>query len=591
MRAFDPAGIVPTNDLLKALRGFTGDRKIGFRYELLDKSNVKKDDIDFVVSGSIDYNSLGDIKRTAKFTIRDIGTINYLSDRLKPYAYIEVPQAPVLTPTVAYSFEGAANNSPSLRVQAGKLTRRNMIGDPDMKSASRYARAGCTGEIVGGKLRLTPGGTATAYTYPTVDNATTNGGGRFALDVGERYIHRVDVSNPTTSPIYVRAGTAYYLSTGGQSGQATDLLPVYLLAPGETKKLEVSGYNDGTNGTTGILPLVYIYATAGGGVATPDMVVDVSRWSLEKGPSAPAAGQSNFFSGNSVPHSDEYEIVVPPSRRVEWSLGVFLLATPGRTLVSGSHTMRDVEAYDQLLVLRDSKVVDRFTHPVGTRYTDTIRSIVTTNALTANITPSATVAQTAMEWEPGTSYLAILNDLLGAINYEGAFFDEDGVLVARPYLLPTQRPSGYTYATDSTSVIEGDIVQTIDLFDVPNRWALTKSEADAPPISSTYTNSAANSPTSTVNRGRVIVDFRTDDQAADQLALDARVARIAFEASQVYETIEFDTAIMPIHQHADVVDVVVPLLGVGYRFTEQSWTLPLKEGGTMSHKLRRMVTV
>jgi hypothetical protein len=196
-----------------------------------------------------------------------------------------------------------------------------------------------------------------------------------------------------------------------------------------------------------------------------------------------------------------------------------------------------------------------------------------------------------MEWEPGTPKLTIINDLLGSINYESASYDEDGLFVGRPYITPQNRTSQFGYATDSESVISGDVGQTMDLFAVPNKWVVVVSEPDRPAIVGTYVNDDPLSPTSTVARGRTIVDFRTEQNAPDQATLDAQAERLAFEASQVYEVIEFNTAIMPIHQNMDVYDLTIDGLEIASKYAEQSWKMTLSNGATMTHRVRKVVSV
>jgi hypothetical protein len=209
----------------------------------------------------------------------------------------------------------------------------------------------------------------------------------------------------------------------------------------------------------------------------------------------------------------------------------------------------------------------------------------------ANIADTATKLPTAMEWEPGTPKLTIINDLLAAINYDSATYNEDGMFIGRPYIAPSQRTPQFRYATDSTSVITGDIDQSVDLFAVPNKWVVVVSDPDRPMLVGTYTNSDPKSPTSTVSRGRTIIDYRTEQNAPNQLTLDAQAARLAFEASQVYESVEFDTALKPIHQNSDVYDVEVDGLGIRNKYSEIAWSMELKNGATMSHKIRRVVSV
>lgn len=276
---------------------------------------------------------------------------------------------------------------------------------------------------------------------------------------------------------------------------------------------------------------------------------------------------------------------------VEWPLGVFLLSTPGRRLISGAYVTREVEAYDQLLILRDDRVSTRYTVAAGVVYTTAISTLLAGYTFAKSIVTTALTTPVAMEWEPGTTYLQILNDLLSAVNYDTAFFDENGTLVVQPYLSPASRASEITYGTDEHSVIRGDIDHTLDLFDVPNKWTLVVSDPDRPALSSSYTNTATTSPTSTVSRGRTIVDFRTEQDAADQTTLDAKVARLAFEASQVYEYVEFETGIMPVHSHADVYSLDIDGLAVAAKFSEHTWGFPFKAGAAMKHKVRRVVTV
>lgn len=283
---------------------------------------------------------------------------------------------------------------------------------------------------------------------------------------------------------------------------------------------------------------------------------------------------------------------MPDGGYVEWPLGVFLLSTPDRTLDEAGVVARDVKAYDQLVVLTDDKVSARYSIAAGVAYTTAIATLVASAGITStNIVPSALTLPATMEWEPGTPKLRILNDLLDAINYGSAWFDERGTLICRPYQSPTVRPVEYLYADDEATVRTGDAVQTLDLFGVPNQWVLVKSEPDQPPLTSIYTNTSPTSPTSTVSRGRTITDYRTEEDAADQTTLDAKVARLAFEASQVYEGIKFSTAIMPMHSNGDVIALDIPELGLTGRYSEQSWGFDLRAGATMQHTARRVVTV
>jgi hypothetical protein len=87
------------------------------------------------------------------------------------------------------------------------------------------------------------------------------------------------------------------------------------------------------------------------------------------------------------------------------------------------------------------------------------------------------------------------------------------------------------------------------------------------------------------------VDFRTEQNAPDQVTLDAQAERLAFEASQVYEVIEFNTALMPIHQNADVYDLIIDGLVIDSKYSEHTWSMELSNGSTMKHKVRKVTAV
>lgn len=286
-------------------------------------------------------------------------------------------------------------------------------------------------------------------------------------------------------------------------------------------------------------------------------------------------------------------LTMPDGGEVDFPQGVLLMATPNRSTSDLSQrVIRDVEAYDQLLVLHDDKEEDRYTVTAGTNYISAVETLLSAAGIVSqNLTPTDKTLPATRDWDPGVSKLKIINDLLVAINYESLFFDEEGFAVARPYTNPSDKASEITYATNEDSIILPDADYEFDLFGVPNKWVLVVSQPDRPVLTSTYTNSSADSPTSTVSRGRTIVDFRDREDAADQTSLDARAKRLAESASQIYESVEFTTGLMPIHQHADVYTLTHSALGVSAKFSEHRWSMPLEVGAEMDHRIRRVVTV
>lgn len=273
--------------------------------------------------------------------------------------------------------------------------------------------------------------------------------------------------------------------------------------------------------------------------------------------------------------------------------GVFLLTSPTKATGSSADVVvREVDAYDQTIVLRDDKVTDRYTVAAATNYITAVKAVLDGAGVTAqNLTATSSTLPVARDWAPGTPKLTIVNDLLAAINYRSLHFDADGRATARPYLSPATAAPEWTYADDEISVLSPVMALTLDLFEVPNEWVLVVSEPDRTVLTSTYTNENEQSPTSTVNRDRTIVDFRTDTDAVDQSTLDAKVERLAFEASQVYESIDIQTAIMPFHDDADVLELAYSPLEIDDKFSEHTWGFEFRAGSWMTHRVRRVVEI
>lgn len=298
--------------------------------------------------------------------------------------------------------------------------------------------------------------------------------------------------------------------------------------------------------------------------------------------------------------SDRIQPVVrlhlPPFGAADWvdyPQGVFLLTTPARSASMAGVVTREVQGYDQLQVYGDDLLADRYTVATGTVVTTAVTTLLNSVLVPPRlrVTPHAGTLTAAKEWEPGTSKLRVINDLLGLVNYESLSFDEDGVAVVQPYRSPAERAEEYVYAADHQGLVMPDAGQELDLFAVANRWVLVVSEPDQPALVASYTNSDPASPTSTVRRQRTITDYRTEQEATDLTTLQAKAARLAVEASQVYEAVTFKTGLMPLHSGNDVYRITLPALALNAAYAEQSWTMPLKAGAEMAHVARRVITV
>ena len=291
-----------------------------------------------------------------------------------------------------------------------------------------------------------------------------------------------------------------------------------------------------------------------------------------------------------------YQVRMPDGLWSTWSVGTFVFNAPKRE-IRGSVVKREVRCFDLSYVLQQGKNRFRYKVASGSNVVEKVREIIDSHPSTLphEIADSDQALESDVSWEPGTSALKIINDLLDAINYRSLYTDGDGVLRSEEYAVPQDRDAEITYdATDPNLSILGDeSALTLDLFDVPNRWALTVSQPDRAPLTAIYENNSVDSPTSIPNRGYVIADIRTDadEQTPTQETLDAKVRRIAHEASQVYEEFEFKTLVNPYHGENSIVEIIYPDAGINHRYSETQWTLPLEAGQYMTHVARRVVNL
>lgn len=283
---------------------------------------------------------------------------------------------------------------------------------------------------------------------------------------------------------------------------------------------------------------------------------------------------------------------------IEYPLGVFILSSPVK-VEHGSYIYREIDAYDKTVILEEDKYVVRSRFLKGTKYIDAIIQVLGSAGITKyNFTPSNSLMRSDTEYEPGTPKSKTISDFLNAINYRPLWVDEFGYFTSEPYVSPQDRDPDYTYDITEDSVVSIGMEEELDLYSVPNSWVAYYSDADlvgevgaTVTLRSTYTNTNPASVTSTVSRGRTIVDYRKLDEIADQSALDAYVERIAFQSSQIFGKVRFTTPIMPFHGFQDVLLLRNDTLGIDGKYSETAWSIKLKTGSLMTHEVRIVMQI
>lgn len=283
---------------------------------------------------------------------------------------------------------------------------------------------------------------------------------------------------------------------------------------------------------------------------------------------------------------------------VEYPLGIFAAAsvTPGET--NGVETLQ-IEAYDRCWRVRDTYTGGRLYYAAGTGYINAIKSLLADAGIgTVLATPSAAFLAEEREWEIGTSYLAVINELLGEINYNPLFFDAAGYAVIEPSSVPTPDSIEHRISDEPEEIATGavridrmlpQISRETDVYNTPNVFVCYCANPEKTDFNmvATAENTNPQSPLSISRRGRRIVQVTQLDNIASQTDLQAYADRQRNLSMTGGETIRISTALQPGYGVDDVVAlryrdlVAICIL--------RAYTMELRLGGTMQMALEKVV--
>ena len=166
------------------------------------------------------------------------------------------------------------------------------------------------------------------------------------------------------------------------------------------------------------------------------------EWSIFR--SVQGTGSIDLTSG-SVPQIDwmhDRVRITYHGRGGDIPFGVWLVSTTGWD-TEGPITRTSLQLSDKTELLNWS-IGEWFTLPAGTNVVQAVVDIITSRGETAILAEdSDATLLTAQTWDPTdgeVTWLKVVNDLLGLINYNTLWADLAGNLRLSPYTLPTQRP-------------------------------------------------------------------------------------------------------------------------------------------------------
>lgn len=272
----------------------------------------------------------------------------------------------------------------------------------------------------------------------------------------------------------------------------------------------------------------------------------------------------------------------------EYPLGQFLISSPDKSK-NGKQVIRECECFSKLIILEQSQIENRYVVLKGTNVVAEVKRIIS-NKYLYDITDSALTTSVDREWEIGTPFLTIINDLLEVINYTSLRVDLNGVFTATPYILPTDRQIEITYKDDQESIIFEEIKESIDYFDAKNVFIRYVNNPDIyPPLRAVFENNNISSETSIIRRGRRLPDIQEVSDVADLQTLQDICKKDGYNATDKYKIVEFETAINPIHGYMNCINF--SCYGDGGKFIETAWSIDCKTDGRMKHRIRSVVNI
>lgn len=264
-----------------------------------------------------------------------------------------------------------------------------------------------------------------------------------------------------------------------------------------------------------------------------------------------------------------------------YPLGVFLFADLS-TVVDTAGDDGAAVLVDMTFIL-DQGFAHSWSAPTGRLVTDCMADVVAATPLPAAIIdPSGVRLGSPRTWPPGTTPAQILTDLATLAAFHGPYLDNRGALRLRavPNMDGATADLAYGAAATLLPVIRGSIVRSDGSLTTPNRWTVIDTSPTASPIVGIY-DVPPEVPHSAFSRGFVYAADPLEVQGLPDVDAANEAARAHGQQQATVETIRFNSAPNPVHDHYDLVSFD------GSVGVEESWSLTLTEGAEMTHELRR----
>lgn len=274
---------------------------------------------------------------------------------------------------------------------------------------------------------------------------------------------------------------------------------------------------------------------------------------------------------------------------VEYPCGLFIATTLDTKIIAGQEIL-SLEAYSPLYLANRVQIEGGYTIKAGTNYLTAVQELLRYAGITNYEAEDTTLTLAAdrADWDIGTPVLDVVNELLTEINYRSAWVDLTGCVRLTKYVAPSADNIAHTYGAGAYSIVSDDASVSTDYFSKANVFRAVCDSPDlSEPLVAQVENTDPNSPYSTVTLGVRILQTEKVDGVPDLATLQERAENMLTKSLQTTETVQFVTALCPVHGCWDTVGL--SLDAVTGIYTETGWSMVLDASGEMSHTAERVV--
>ena len=185
-----------------------------------------------------------------------------------------------------------------------------------------------------------------------------------------------------------------------------------------------------------------------------------------------------------------------------FALGTFLPSVPEMQNRPGGREY-PVELHDKTTMLADDFFEESFVAMPGFKVLDYVRYILASIGEDFSVLEDSAIEVGAIRtWDPESSKLRIINDLLDSINYFAIWTDGMGVFRSSLARRPQQRPLVRSFVKNESSIHSPIWTRTQDVSSIPNKVVvISEGTDDQPSFKGVAENTRLDSPYSYQNRG------------------------------------------------------------------------------------------